>query len=539
MTPDQLKSAIARGKTDPIVFAEELLGMSLHKGQQRYLLIACLAVRDIVDLLNQGKLPQLRQKILDTLNKDQIERVLDGNNFRLIRRFVLSSSNRWGKSALISIIQLWYLFYKHGVRAANEVDHFQIEYRTANIAPFASLTEPVFKAMKQIMTSTYPVRGEGGITSTNKCQIEWFFLEDRTLNTPPFKLFFINNSYIEHLSLMGNKGDSLQGKPYGIITYDEAARSDHLQLEIDDAITGRLLDWTAPLHLLSTPAQDSASLLYYNDLYKEGLVGVNSSYTQTGSIYENTFFTPEQIAEQERMLEGNPLKRQVLHGEFIFGTQTLFPGQDILDAQDESLNDGILHQPEHRYVIGVDTAIGHDEMVYTVLDVTEKPYKLVWQEANKGSSKSPQLHLNNFINLVDSYRRDNNVQIIIETFNGESAYFVESLPPYIRAITQTLGTWQPHKQRSENSNPLPNRTAAIKKADILVSLKKILADKQLKIPKYEKTLPGSYGLIQQLTIYKEADKKLPTDKVIALALAVWLAEFNSKVLEPVWQSMEI
>lgn len=501
LTPEQLKSAISRGKTDPVVFANELLGMPLHEGQIRYLRMAVRAMRI--------------------------------NDQPLIRRFLLSSSNRWGKSAVISVLQLWYLFYKHGVRAATEQDHFMIEYRTANIAPFASLTEPVFKAMKQIMTSTYPVRKPDGTVGTNKCQIEWFFLEDRTLNTPPFKLFFINNSYIEHLSLMGNKGDSLQGKPYGIITYDEAARSDHLQLEIDDAITGRLLDWTAPLHLLSTPAQDSASLLYYNDLYKEGLVGLNSSYTQTGSIYENTFFTKDQIAEQEKMLENNPLKDQVLHGKFIFGTTTLFPGADILDAEDERLNHGLLVQPGHKYVVGVDTAIGSDEMVYTVLDVTQKPFELVWQEAHKGSSKSPQLHLNNLINMVESYRRDNNIQMIVETFNGESARFVEDLPPYIRAFTHTLGTWQPHKARTDNANPLPGRTAQIKKADILVALKKILAAKELKIPKTE------YQLIKQLSIYKEDDKKIPTDRVIALALAVWLAEDNSRVEAPVWQSVTL
>lgn len=501
ITPAQIQSAIQRGKTDPRVFAEELLGMGLHDGQKRYLLVAVKAIANGDD--------------------------------NLIRRFVLSSANRWGKSALIAVLQLWYLFYKHGVRAANSEDHFNIEYRTANIAPFASLTEPVFKAMKQIMTSTYPVRGPGGIITTNKCQIGWFFLEDRTLNTPPFKLFFLNNSYIEHLSLMGNKGDSLQGKPYGIITYDEAARSDHLQLEIDDAITGRLLDWTAPLHLLSTPAQDSASLLYYNDLYKEGLAGLNSTYTQTGSIYENTFFTPEQIAEQERMLEGNPLKRQVLHGEFIFGTNTLFPGQDILDAEDASLNDGVRYQKGHKYVIGVDTAIGHDEMVYTVLDITDDVYKLVWQEAVRGSTRSPQLHLNILCNLIDSYLNGNNIELVVETFNGESARFVQDLPPYIRVFTHTLGTWQPPRVKTENSNLSPNRTAKTQKADILIALKKILASKRLKIPKTE------YQLIKQLSIYKEDDKKIPTDRTIALALAVWLAEDNSRVVLPAWQSVAI
>lgn len=501
ITQAELQKANELGRTDPIVFIETLLGMKLHEGQVKYL-------------------------------KEAVKAVDNGEN-DLIRRFILSSANRWGKSALIACLQLWYLYYKIGVRAESMEDWFKIEYRTANIAPFASLTEPVFKAMKDIMTSRYPVRdGEGNI-GTNKCQIEWFYLENRTLNTPPFKLFFANNSYIEHLSLMGNKGDSLQGKPYGIITYDEAARSDHLQLEIDDAITGRLLDWTAPLHLLSTPAQDSASLLYYNDLYKEGLVGLNSSYTQTGSIYENTFFTKAQVAEQERMLEGNPLKDQVLFGKFIFGTTTLFPGQDILDSEDDTLNDGERYAVGHKYVIGIDTAIGNDEMVYCVIDVTEKPYRLVWLEACKGTSRSPQMHLNALCMLVDSYRLEGNVQIILETFNGESARFYEDLPPYIKAFTQTLGTWQPSKIRTDNDNPAPSRTAQIKKADILIALKKILAAHELKIPKAEQRL------ISQLSIYKEDDKRIPTDRVIALALAVWLADDRSKVVKPVWQSVEM
>lgn len=491
----------ARGRTDPLHFIETALGMTLHPGQIKYL--------------------------------ETAQKAISNGDDPLIRRFVLSSSNRWGKSALIACLQLWYLYYKHGVRAETEADWFNIEYRTANIAPFSSLTEPVFKAMKQIMTSTYPVRDSVGLIRTNKCAIEWFFIDEKTINNPPFKLYFANNSYIEHLSLMGNKGDSLQGKPYGLITYDEAARSDHLQLEIDDAITGRLLDWTAPLHLLSTPAQDSASLLYYNDLYKEGLVGLNSSYTQTGSIYENTFFTKAQIAEQERMLEGNPLKRQVLHGEFIFGTMTIFPGVDIQAAQDDSLNDGQRYIDGHKYVVGVDTAIGNDEMVYTVLDITNKPYRLVWEEAVKGSSRSPQMHLNALCNLVDSYRDETgNIAMIVETWNGESARFYIDLPPYIKAFTQCYGAWQPAHHRSDNKNPSAPKSSQIKKADILVALKKTLANKELRIPKQ------NYQLIQQLSIYKEDDKRLPTDRVIALCLAVWLASDTSRVAVPVFQSID-
>jgi len=497
MTPEQT----ARGREDPVYFINEFLGMPLHEGQKKYL--------------------------------RQATKAIDNGDDELIRRFILSCANRWGKSATISCLQLWYLFYKFGIKAKNPEDWYQIEYRTANIAPFSSLTEPVFQAMKAIMTSSYPIRDKKtGMTTVNKCKIEAFYLQERTINNPPYKLYFANNSYIEHLSLMGGKGDNLQGKPYGLITYDEAPRSDHLQLELDNSVLGRLLDWTAPLHLLGTPDQDSNSLLYYHDLYEEGLVGVNASYTQEGSIYENEFMTDAQVKEHEKMLEHNPLKDQMLHGKFIFGTMTIFPGQDILDSEDEALNDGIRYQEGHKYVIGVDTAIGNDEMVYQVIDVTTKPYRKVWTEGIKGSARSPQMHLNVLCNLFDSYRNDDNIEMVVETFNGESARFVEDLPPYIRAVTHTYGSWQPNKINTDNQNKSKNKTTMIKKADLIVALKKVLAAKELKIPKTD------YQLIKQLQIYKENDKAIPTDRVMALALAVWLAEYNTRVLKPVFQTVE-
>jgi hypothetical protein len=490
-----------RGRTDPVFFINEFLGMPLHRGQKQYLVAA--------------------------------QKAIENGNEPLIRRFVLSSANRWGKSALIACIQIWYLYYKFGIKTNNPEDWFNIEYRTANIAPTSKLTQPVFKAMRSILTSTYPIRDQiTGLSTVNKCKISAFYLDEKTINNPPFKIFFANNSYIEHLSLMGNKGDSLQGLPYGIITYDEAARSDHLRIEMDDSILGRLLDWTAPLHLLSTPSQSSASLLYYKDLYDEGLLGVNQSYTQTGSIYENEFMTPEQIEEQVSMLDGNPLKDQMLFGKFIFGDSTIFPGQDIQDAQDDSLNDGIPYQSGHNYVVGVDTAMGNDEMVYTVLDVTAKPYQLVHMYAMKGSRKSPQLHVEALVDLINSYRDGANIQLIIETWNGESARFYQDLPQYIKTFTQCYGSWQPERLHTDNKNPLVKKTSMIKKADLLVALKKLLAVQELKLPKQ------NYELIKQLNIYREDDKNLPTDRVMSLALACWLANETTRITKPAWTAIE-
>lgn len=498
----KIEDLIERGRTDWVLFINELLGMPLHKGQEKYVRMAYKAV--------------------------------DNGDEPLIRRFLLSSANRWGKTGLLACLQIVYLFYKFGIKTETDKEWFDIEYRTANIAPFSSLTEPVFKAMKAIMTSSYPIGDpETGNVKTNKCQIEWFYLEERTLNTPPYKMFFANNSYIEHLSLMGNKGDSLQGKPYGLITYDEAVRSNWLQTEIDDAIIGRLLDWTAPLHLLATPSQDSNSLLYFYQLYQEGLIGLNRSYTQTGSIYDNTFFTPAKIQEQIEMVGDNPLKEQILEGKFVFGGDRIFDLNDIIKAQTPELNHGIRYIKGHEYVIGTDTAIGSDEMVHSVLDITETPFKLVRQMASKGNSKSPQLHLNDFLDLVEAYsdEKHSNIKHMLETWNGESVRFYHDLPYWLQIITKCYGAWQPASRETENGNRAKPTRGEVKKADLILSLKKLLSSGGIKIFEQDPNRrQDATDLSQQLSIYKEKDDKIPNDRVMSLALACWLATEGSQFL---------
>ena len=79
-------------------------------------------------------------------------------------------------------------------------------------------------------------------------------------------------------------------------------------------------------------------------------------------------------------------------------------------------------------------------MVYCVLDVTKKPYRLAWMEAVKGNSRSPQMHLYELCNLVDRYLYNHNVEMVVETWNGESARFYQDLPPYIQAFSHTYGS---------------------------------------------------------------------------------------------------
>lgn len=483
------------GRTDPVLFITHLLGMPLHSGQVKYL------------------------------------RAVQSKQFRI---FVLVPANRYGKSTMIACLQIWYLFYKHGLPPGNSDAWLKAEYRTANIAPHSALTEPVFKAIDQILTSKFAVKLPDGRIRSNNCHLEWFYLKDRTLNTPPFKQYFANNSYIEHRSLGEDKGGSLQGKPYGIITYDEGGRSLHLQEEVRGNILPRLADWIGPFHILSTPDQNSPSILFHHELYKDGLVGMNQTYTQEGSLRENLLLGEEQIAEQYKLYKDDPLGPQVLEGKFIFGGDNLFDIQSIETAQDEVLDDGERVVEGANYVVGIDSAIGSDEMVYSIVKAPvepsqEDPMRLVRQMAAKGNSKSPQLHLNDLIDLLYSYKKETTrMQVILETWNGESVRFYHDLPDDIKEITVCYGSWQPEMRRSDNQNKARATTQGVKKADILVALRKALSAGILKIPKRDHNLPfkGS-DLAQQLAIYKEDDNNIPTDRVISLALAVWLATENT------------
>jgi hypothetical protein len=484
--PQNLQRIIEQGRTDPVLFAEELLGMPLHKGQIKYLRRAAA---------------------------------------RSERTFVLNPANRWGKSVCVSILQLWHLFYKIGTNQGKAADWAKTEYRTANLAPHSALTEPVFKTIDHIMSSRFPIRQKDGTVKTNNCKIEWWYLKDRTLNSFPYKQFFLFNSYIEHLSLSGGS-DNVQGRPYGLITYDEGGRSHHLEAQVSGDIMPRLFDWTGQFHLVSTPDTNSPSILQHYKYFQDGLVGINQTYTQEGTLKDNTFFTPQQIEDQYELYKNDPMREQVLEGKFVFGGDNLFNAQDILDAETEELNDGVRYEEGHTYAIGTDSAIGSDEIVHTVLDTTTKPFKLVRQSAHKGNSKSIQRHLNDFIDLVQSYCNPerSNFEHMLETWNGESVRFYHDMPYWLQLKTKCYGSWQPQAAVTDNENKPKNLAKDAKKADILLALGKLLSAKELKIFKIDPNPPfeGS-NLTQQLSIYKEDDAKIPTDRVISLALACWIA----------------
>jgi len=258
--------------------------------------------------------------------------------------------------------------------------------------------------------------------------------------------------------------------------------------------------------------------VYHSEIFEKGQKKVDGFISFEGSAFENIYLPQAYFDQIEQTYGNDPLKQQVLYGKFVFAGDTLYPAEDIKDAKDSSLNDGVSYDYGHSYIIGIDTAMGEDEMVYTVLDVPQNPtpinpIRLVRQMACKGNSKSPQIHMDDFIGLVATYEKLNNVKIILETWNGESARFYQDMPYHLQHLTKCFGSWQPPGITAKMVGRNPRN---VKKAEILIALRKLLANKSIKIP--NETI-----LIQQLSVYREDDAKLKTDRVISLALAAWLA----------------
>lgn len=472
LIPEDLQSALTRGYDDIPFFAEKFLGLKLHSGQIKYL-----------------------QNAHEKIN-------------------LLVSANRWGKSVLMAILHIHANFYKIGIGRGNSEAWERANYQTANLAPHSEATEPVFKSIKAILTSSFPIPQEDGGLVNNDCVIEWLLDAEHVRNSVPYFIPYTNKGSTLFRSLGEDKGTSIQGKYFGMVTYDEGGRSLHLAHEIDSNIIPRLADLNGKLHIPSTPDMESPSILHHYELFEMGKNHEPGYYSQEGGISENIYLlrnNPNYVIDEELRLAGNPIKDQVLHGKFVFAGSNLYPTDEIIAAKRPALDGGVGYEEGHRYIIGIDTAMGEDEMVYTVLDDTNDIKRLSRQVSCKGNSKSPQVHMDDFMGLVDAYKRGNNVKIILETWNGESARFYQDMPYNLQAITKCFGSWQPLGVKTIGRN-----ARNVKKAEILLSIRKLLSLKLLE-------LPNEAELIKQLSVYREDDTKLRTDRVISLALACWLA----------------
>jgi len=345
----------------------------------------------------------------------------------------------------------------------------------------------------------------------NKCLIEWFL--QSFSESYPMQIIYSNNSKTLVRSTGEDKGRSIAAKAFGYIGYDEAGQSYHLEEEFEGILLPRLADFNGTIDLVGTPDASSQSFIFYQELFwkggGEGYPQEDDYYSQEGSAKDNPYLPPQYFEDAKKIYGNSPRLQQVLYGKFISVGDKVFDHKTVIEAA-KDMDEFIPHEEGHKYIISIDTAIGEDEFVITVLDWTERPFKVCKIIAGKGNAKSPQLHLQDIMDTFYHYNQGGQCQIIIEVFNGESMRVYYDLPADIRHKTKPFG--------SGKVQGYTKRAGMVdRKEDILIAARKLLDSHDVIFSdRFRK-------LTQQLANYTQDDSKIATDWTISFCLGCFYA----------------
>lgn len=453
----EIHQAIEAGRSDPSIFAREILGLDLNPIQERWF-----------------------KETSDPSRK----------------RCILVPSNQCGKSVASAILHIWHAFYKPRLDGTQE-QRMTALYPTLNISPNSNQMRAMFNYMEQIMTGEFLWKDpKTGNMRTNDCKIKWF-LKKKTENPMPI-IFWENGSIFYGRSVHDDRGKGLAGGQYAFITYDECVLSHHLKDEVTGNIYSRLMKYNGILHLIGTPNSESPSNQYYLHIVKKGLEEKEGWYAMRGSYDENIFFSKKDREEVKKNLrQMNPDQyRQAVYGDFIEASSGYFSPQQV----DDMFKDGITWQepiPGHRYILSVDWAFAkNDYTVMIVVDFSQKPYRVVKIVRFQGHEHKPQEQYA----LARSIQRAYDADFITDASGGLGTVVLQELSDIVTQAFTFGGT---------GSN----------KAEMLLYLKEMMAVGEL-------VCPYDMQLEEELGTYKEDDKKLTQDMVMALGMASWYIKEN-------------
>lgn len=270
---------------------------------------------------------------------------------------VLLPGNRWGKSTVIAQRHLHKLFFKLGVPFDDPVRWMDAEYETISLGHSADQAQIVFNmALKMSMNRVFRP----------------FVKATRSTPFPEITLF--NGAKLNCRSAADN-GKYIDGHAYRHVSIDEAGWIDDLKDLMNGVIIMRLAGGGL-IDLIGTPKGIGSGLYWYAN---RAMRGVDGYYYQRGSVFDNPYLPPEDIARRDELLKHSDprLREQVIYGAFV-STEGLAFSQDELD----NLFDPELpaHQdpiPGHRYYQAWDLGRKADHTVGMTFDITTKPYLLV------------------------------------------------------------------------------------------------------------------------------------------------------------------
>lgn len=432
-------------------------------------------------------------------------------------------------------------FYKIGARGVPE-EIAKVEYQTVAISPIASQVNRTQQYIEQILASTFswvdPITHE---KRTNRCKIGWFFSSSAKGANGWFAKF-LNGTRIDFFSIGDDKGSKMQGNDWYHMSYDEWTRSHHLREEIEANLLPRLALYGGTMDLLGTPDMESPSIQYVYEIINEAQIS-ETYYFQGGSMTENIFFPSENRERLIASIRDKTALQQIVEGKIIFTGGRTFTADEINriwvdyeewkheeEMQNELepyLQDIPLHQralsltgyiwrlppmsdgyKEGKYLIALDWHLseGGDETVIYVVRYDVEPHEIYYYLATKRGD--PYLKHMKIRNL---YKIFNNASLVIDSqgVGKQLMYDLDDLQPTC-FDSVSIG-----KEKRTMLNILKNYLAFRKDGVVIGKFR----------------APYTQKLSDQLSVYKEDDKRIKQDHVMALGIAAWWIQNQGEIVE--------
>ena len=465
-------------------FAETILGLRLHAGQKRWF------------------------------------RVSDKNG-----KNILVPGNQFGKSFVIAIKHIRHNFYKLKLMEGRRKYNPDILYETLNISPAMRQVKNVYLYTLQILQSRVFWETKSGDVKQNKCKIKGFL--EKPFNVPVLTQIsstpveFNNNTFFHNTSTGGDQASRLAGGQFAYISYDECPLSKHLEDELGGRIMTRLVRYGGDLDLVGTPDVDTPeSFMYHQRLVEKGIKQQDGWRTVVGSLNENIFIPKKNRDKIMKTYRSDfPEKyHQFVHGKFIKGGSAIFTPEMVksifLKEELGHINDYrkekdpvVIIEPKlpgHLYVMGCDFSVAGDYTCYICLDHTGDFWYIVGWYYVRGNSRAPAAQIADLLRMKAVF----NAELMLDSA-GLGGLLIKKDLKDLYPCSFNFG---------------PGRKSGFIRV-MVKALNYKGGEGRVKaplIPELEEQL-GAYSI--------EGEKKLKTDAVMALGLALWYPEMNPTLPE--------
>jgi hypothetical protein len=422
-----------------------------------------------------------------------------------------SAGNRAGKTLGLAIIVAHSTLYKMGLPLPYADDDSTL--RTWNTAPYdwyhfgisQEVAELLHLELVRLLTGVHEAQKGRGCPLTEALGLDVASWEAKERGEWRwFKWAEVFGGGEIHFRTTGEKALSTLGRDMNGWSWDEPAFDPNLTFVFDEVLNLRRMSTGGQAVLIATATEGSQA---YEDLWSRGNPLAPDRQPDYASLRistrQNVGFGISQTMF-DRMLRTIPpsLVPQNIDGYFIEARDAYFAADSVGHAFYTDLHGETGHQTGHLYVHGVDPAITYDSTWSIVLDITDPDHWVGVSAKRKSGRQTAESIIALTSDVHHHYAREGRCLSGIDATGFGGKVFASLLQSAKTPVLKVeFGGKSSVKQK------------------LLANVRTALDSGRLMLPQTGEWLT----LRRQLLGYKLADRKLETDAVMALAIAVKMA----------------